>query len=419
MMPFAAMLQPGYDGVGLRALKARLRGCRGGGCRSPALWAHGRGLLKDGVPRIPKEELTMLTPLELYSRLRAFPSVSLAHLPTPLEPLPRVSARVGSIRVEMKRDDQTGLAFGGNKARKLEFIMGDVVARGVDSVVTWAGIQSNWCRQVAAATARMGIRSVLVLLKKPGMPVGEDGNLLLDRILGADVRVVEAGGSRSFLELANVREYLDPVMEGERKAGRVPYLAPVGGSLLEGDMTRPLGALGYVKGFAELLDQARAQGFSPDSVVLATGSAGTQAGLLAGAKLLSPDTRIIGISVAGPAAEVAGYVKTIANATLSVLGEAPSVTEDEVFVLDEYIGEGYGIMNQGVADALSLVAREEGVILDPVYTGKSMAGLLDLAGKGYFRSGERVVYLHTGGTPALFPYRGEILGALRAPGASG
>jgi len=315
----------------------------------------------------------------------------------------------------MKRDDQTGLAFGGNKARKLEFIMGDVTAGGADSIVTWAGIQSNWCRQVAAATARLGLRCVLVLLKKPGMPVGEDGNLLLDRILDADVRVVEAGGSRSFLELENVREFVDPVVEEERRAGRTPYLAPVGGSLLEGNMTGPFGALGYVNGFLELFEQARAQGPLPDAVVLATGSAGTQAGLLVGAKLLSPGTRIIGISVAAPSRDVAAYVKTIAESTLSALGEEPSVAEEEVIVLDEYLGDGYGIMNQSVTDALGLVAREEGILLDPVYTGKSMAGFLDLVARGFFGAKEEVVFLHTGGTPALFPYRGEILGSLWEP----
>lgn len=351
----------------------------------------------------------MLSSVELLARLDALPRQALAHLPTPLEELPRLSARLGSTSVYLKRDDQTGLAFGGNKARKLEFIMGDVAARGADSVVTWAGIQSNWCRQVAAASARMGIRCVLVLLKKPGMPVGEDGNLLLDRVLDADVRIVEAAGEESFLELKNVREYVEPVMEEERSSGRVPYLAPVGGSLLEGDMTRPLGALGYVKGFQELFQQARERGIVPDSVVLATGSAGTQAGLLVGARLLSPSTRIVGISVAAPTADVVRYVTVIANAALSDLGEEPSVTEEDVIVFDEYIGDGYGIMNRSVTDALGLLAREEGVLLDPVYTGKAMAGLMDLERKGFFQAGETVIFMHTGGTPALFPYRDRIL----------
>jgi L-cysteate sulfo-lyase len=336
----------------------------------------------------------MLTPSELASRLETFPRVLLAHLPTPLEALPRLSERFPGASFFLKRDDQTGLAFGGNKARKLEFILGDVKARGADSLVTWAGVQSNWCRQVAAAAARMDIRSVLVLLKKPGMPLGEDGNLLLDRILGAEVRVVEATGSKSFLELENVRNHVGPVVEGERKRGRRPYLAPVGGSLMEGDMTRPLGALGYVLGFMELFEQAREQGLTLGTVVLATGSAGTQAGLLV---------------VAAPSAAITAYVRTIANATLAELGEEISVDEEEVIVTDDYLGEGYGIINQAVVNAVGFLAREEGVLLDPVYTGKAMAGTMDLAAKGFFPSGEQVVFLHTGGTPALFPYRGDIL----------
>ncbi len=354
----------------------------------------------------------MISPSELRNRLRAFPRLPLAHLPTPLEEMARLSNRLGSLNLYVKRDDQTGLAFGGNKARKLEFIMGDVAEKEVDTLVTWAGVQSNWCRQVAAAAARLGIRSSLVLLKKPGMPIGEDGNLLLDRILGAEIHVVEAEGEKSFLELENVRGYVDPVVSAEEKKGRQAYLAPVGGSLLEGDMVRPLGALGYVNGFLELFEQAGEMGFSPDSLVLATGSAGTQAGLLVGAKLLSPRTRVIGISVAAPSEVVGGYVKSIANATLVELGEPPSVGDQDVMVLDEYIGDGYGIMNQGVTDALSLAARDEGLLLDPVYTGKSMAGLLDLTGRGFFQEGEEVVFLHTGGTPALFPYRTDILDTL-------
>ena len=359
-----------------------------------------------------KGTLEMLTPEELDKRLNRFERVPLSHLPTPLDALPRLSHRVGWASIHLKRDDQTGLAFGGNKARKLEFIMGDVMGREVDSVVTWAGIQSNWCRQVAAATARAGIRSVLVLLKKPGMPVGEDGNLLLDRILDADVRVVEAPGEKGFLELEHVEEYIRPVVEEEVAAGRTPYLAPVGGSLLEGDMQRPLGALGYVRGFLEIFEQAKAKGFVPDAVVLATGSAGTQAGLLVGAKLISPETRVVGVSVAGAAPDVAGYVKRIAEATLSELGAVPEVLEEEVVVFDDYIGDGYGVMNQAVADGIRLMAREEGILLDPVYTGKALTGLLDLGGKGYFGEGQNLIFLHTGGTPALFPYREEILSRL-------
>ncbi len=355
----------------------------------------------------------MIKMAELRERLDSFPREWLAHLPTPLERLEFLSRRLGTISLHMKRDDQTGLAFGGNKARKLEFIMADVRERGFDSVVTWAGVQSNWCRQVAAAAARMGMPATLVLLKKPGMPVGEDGNLLLDRVFGAEVRIVEAEGERGFLELENVLEWVEPVVEEKRSQGRTPYLAPVGGSLQEGDLERPLGALGYVLGFAELLEQAREAGIQPDTVVLATGSAGTQAGLLAGAMLLSPETRIVGISVAASADAVKGYVTSIAERTLEELGEGKRVDPKGVIVLDEFLGEGYGILNEDVTSALELVAREEGILLDPVYTGKSMAGMLDLVERGFFDRGEEVVFLHTGGTPALFPYRDGLLSALR------
>lgn len=365
------------------------------------------------VPSVStKEPNTMLSNAEILARLDAIPRVPLSHLPTPFEPMKGLSARLNGVSVFIKRDDQTGLAFGGKKARKLEHIMADVLASGADSVLTWAGVQSNWCRQVAAACAREGLRAVLVLLKKPGMPLGEEGNLLLDRIFNADITVVEAPEGKSFLELENVFSLLEPTLERVKGTGGRPYLAPVGGSLLEGDMTRPLGALGYVRAFAELLEQAQEADHMPDTVLLATGSAGTQAGLLAGAKLLSPGTRVVGISVAGSAAAVSGYVQTVADATLQELGSGERVTEDDVLVLDNYLGEGYGVLNDRVSEAVGIVAREDGVLLDPVYTGKSMAGLLDLNSRGFFRDGERVVFLHTGGTPALFPYGEGLLSRL-------
>ena len=349
---------------------------------------------------------------ELHARLQGFPRVALAHLPTPLEEMARFSRLLAPLSLYTKRDDQTGLALGGNKARKLEFIMADVTAQGADTVVTWAGVQSNWCRQVAAAAARMGLRAVLVLLKKPGATIAEDGNLLLDRFFGAHVRIVEAPGDKGFLELEHVKGVVGPVVDEERGAGRKVYLAPVGGSLMEGSMLRPLGSLGYVDAFRELLEQTRSRGFTPGAVVLASGSAGTQAGLLAGAKLLSPETRIVGISVAGAAPVISRYVRSITEALLEDLGQAPSVSDDEVVVLDDYLGEGYGVLSQSITDAIGLMARQEGILLDPVYSGKAMAGLLDLARKGYFPEDEPVVFLHTGGTPALFPYRAGLLGHL-------
>ncbi len=350
----------------------------------------------------------MITVDELRRRLAGFPRARLAHLPTPLEEMRRLSKRLGDPTLYMKRDDQTGLAFGGNKTRKLEFMMADAVAKGADCVVTWAGVQSNWCRQLAAAAASMGLRAVLVLLKRPGLPAAEDGNLLIDRVFDADIRVVEASGAKGFLRYEHVREFVDPVLEEEAAAGRTAYLAPIGASLLEGSMDRPLGALGYVDAFAELLEQTQALGFTPGSLVLATGSAGTQAGLLAGARLLSPGTRIIGISVTGPSEVISGYVKSITEELLSVLGEPQDVSGGDVIVFDDYLDPGYGILTPQIADTVRRVAREEGVLLDPVYTGKAMMGLLDLAARGYFDDRE-IVFLHSGGTPALFPYRAGLL----------
>jgi len=354
----------------------------------------------------------MLSIETLKERLDAFDRVVLTHLPTPLEALPALSRRMSGVSVLVKRDDQTGLAFGGNKARKLDLILADALRQRADSVVTWAGVQSNWCRQTAAGAARLGLRCVLVLLKKPGFPVGWDGNLLLDRILGADVRVVEAEAGRSFLELAPVADLVEPVVEEERSAGRTPYLAPIGGSLTEGSMSAPLGALAYVRAFLELYEQAAERGVALGSVVHATGSASTQAGLLVGAKLISPHTRIVGISVAADRKTVSAYVRAIAGQTLEALGVGEAVAAEEVIVLDEYLAAGYGVLDGEVRNAISLLAREEGLLLDPVYTGKAMAGMLDLAGRGYFREGESVVFVHTGGTPALFPYREGLLSGL-------
>lgn len=349
---------------------------------------------------------------EVMARVDRIPRIPLSHLPTPLEPLPGLTAALSGPFIWVKRDDQTGLAFGGNKARKLEHLLADVEARGADSVVTWAGVQSNWCRQVAAATARMGMRAVLVLLKKAGTSQAVDGNLLLDHLFDAEVRIVEAPEGKSFLELENVREFLTPVLDEEREAGRTPYLAPVGGSLMEGDLNRPLGALGYVRGFAEILEQATARGFKPQAVVLATGSAGTQAGLLVGAKLLCPSTRIIGVSVAGDANTVSRYVKEIGEALLQELGVREEITSDEITVLDDYLARGYGVLVPEVVEAVGSLARRDGLLLDPVYTGKSMWALRDLVEKGVFQQGEDVVFLHTGGTPALFPYREGLVGPL-------
>ncbi|MFC1627958.1 D-cysteine desulfhydrase family protein [Gemmatimonadota bacterium] len=345
----------------------------------------------------------------LEEKTGSFARVPLAHLPTPIERLKRLSAGFAGIDLLIKRDDATGLAFGGNKARKLEFILADALAKNADTIITWAGVQSNWCRQTAAAAARLGLRSIVVLFRKPGVTTEPDGNLLLDRIFNARVEIVEATAETNMMELSGVADIIGALEEEEQSAGRVPYVASIGGSRVEGSMTEPLGALGYVEAFAEIFEQTALMGRVPDAVVHATGSGSTQAGLLVGAKILSPATKIIGISVSEEEETMSRYVREISEATLDLLGADQRLEEGDVIILPEYLQEGYGVMTREVAEAIDLVATTEGILLDPVYTGKAMSGLIDLLGKGTFPSGSTVLFLHSGGTPALFPYRQDII----------
>jgi len=345
-------------------------------------------------------------------RLSKFHRVELSHLPTPLEKLENLSEQLERFDILMKRDDTTGLALGGNKARKLDYIVADVLSHGADTLVTWGGVQSNWCRQVAAAAARIGVKAVLVLFKGPTSPAGDDGNLLLDRLFDADVRIVETGPISNMMELSSVGQYIEPVVEEYEKAGDVPYLMPIGGSLVEGSMSLPWGAIAYVNAFAELLDQAETEGVRIDSIVLATGSGSTQAGLLVGAKLLSPATRVVGITVYASAQKMSQYVRSIGERALKQLDQTIDIDEEDIIVFEEYLREGYGVFNDDVGAAIRRLAETEGVLLDPVYTGKAMAGMLDLVLRDYFQDGENIVFLHTGGTPALFPYRSEIAQSL-------
>jgi D-cysteine desulfhydrase family pyridoxal phosphate-dependent enzyme len=343
-------------------------------------------------------------------QLESCPRVRLASLPTPLEPLARLSREVG-VNLLVKRDDLTGLAFGGNKTRKLEYVMADVAASGADTLLTWAGVQSNWCRQAAAAANRCGIRPVLLLFQRPSLPAAYDGNLLLDVLLNAEVHVIEIGGGIDFMELESIRPYVEAEVERQRAKGRRPYVAPIGGSLIEGDMKAPLGAIAYVQAFIELIEQADAQQVKVDHVVIATGSGSTQAGLVAAAHLLGRAVKVTGISVSEDHATMTRFVETIANATLREFGSSQAIPGEAVRVITDYLGKGYGILDDATVAALRLVARTEGLLLDPVYTGKAMAAVIDLAAHGYFATDETVVFIHTGGTPALFPYRAGLMGS--------
>jgi len=340
----------------------------------------------------------------LSSKFRRQP---IAFLPTPLERLKALGAEIGHANLLIKRDDQTGLATGGNKTRKLEFIIADALQKKADTIVTSAGVQSNWCRQTAAAARMVGMKPVLVLSKRDESPVTYDGNLLLDILFEAEVRIIEPRADRAAVT-AGIADEL-------RKNGRNPYLVSVGGSMPGDSMQQPLGAIGYVQAFIELHEQAARIGTGLDAVVLATGSGGTQAGLEVGARAVSPKTRIVGISVSGGRQSAQKLVAEISNATAAALDLKFRFSPEEIVVFDEYVGEGYGKLHQSAADAIRLAAVREGILLDPVYTGKAMAGLVDLVRKGYFRKNETIAFMHTGGAPGIFGYRLDLLKFFGAP----
>jgi D-cysteine desulfhydrase family pyridoxal phosphate-dependent enzyme len=327
----------------------------------------------------------------------ALPRVRLAHLPTPLEELPRLSRALGGPRLLVKRDDQTGLATGGNKTRKLEFSVGEALRQGADTLVTLGAVQSNHARQTAAAAARCGLACVLVLRGHP--PAAATGNLLLDRLLGA--RVVFSG-DRAREEVAG------EVVAGLRAEGRRPFLVPVGAS-------DEIGAPGFVAAMEELAAQLSERSLRIDRVVVASSSFGTQAGMCAGARLLGLPFVVAGIAIDAPAAQVREGVAELASRTLRRLGRAGAVAPGEVVADDRYLGGGYAVLGEAEIEAIRLAARTEGLLLDPVYTGRAMAGLVDQVRRGELGREETVLFWHTGGSAALHAY-GERLLAPLPPG---
>ncbi len=348
---------------------------------------------------------------DVLDRVDRFPHVDIVHRPTPLRKLGRLSARLGGPEIYIKRDDLTGLAFGGNKSRKLEFIVGDMLEKKADVVITWAGLQSNWCMQTAAAARTFGIKPILMLFKAADQAATADGNVLLDVILDADIRILQAEKGR-IVKPAQAMEVLDEAAREVRAQGLKPYLVPVGGSLVRGDMDKPLGAISYVSAFAELLEQMSGAGIEPNYVVHATGSGGTQAGLAVGARAMTSGCRVLGISVSDPKGPFSDDVLEIARAADEALGLGLQILPDDITVFDEYLGEGYGVVDRAVAETIRLVFQTEGIVLDPVYTAKAMIGLQDLIKTGFFDPTDKVVFLHTGGTPALFPNREKLFDLL-------
>jgi D-cysteine desulfhydrase family pyridoxal phosphate-dependent enzyme len=300
----------------------------------------------------------------------------------------------------MKRDDATGLAFGGNKTRKVEFILADALRQGADSVITWGGLQSNWCRQTVAASRMLGVRPILILSKNESSPPVHDGNLLLDRLMGAEIHFLEPGEDR--------QARAEVLAESERSAGNRPYVVAVGGSRTGGSMQKPIGALSYTEAFLEMVREAEAQKCRMTHIIHASGSGGTQAGLCVGARALAPHVKVVGISIGGAKAASQKNIAQISNDLAAALRLDIRFTAEEIIVFDDYVGGGYGILDRKTKEAIKVVAREQGILLDPVYTGKAMVGMMDLVKQGYFKPDDEVVFLHTGGTPALFPYRDEL-----------
>jgi D-cysteine desulfhydrase/L-cysteate sulfo-lyase len=349
---------------------------------------------------------------EIKEKIEEFPRVSLIHPPTPFQRMTNLESELGGIELYFKRDDLTGLAFGGNKSRKLEFIIPDVQAKGADVIITWASVQSNWCLQTAAAARKFGITPVLILFKTYELPDEYDGNLLLDYILNADIKIREAEYGR-VVDQTDVDEVLKQVVLEVKEWGHTPYVAPIGGSLVGGSMDKPLGAIGYVNAFVEMIEQTDKLGFHPDYVVHATGSGGTQAGLVFGAKAVSPKTKVLGVSVSEDKESFSKDVLEIAKDTEKAFELDLSISADDIIVFDEYLEDGYGVVTKSVSDILRLVSLREGVFLDPVYTGKAMVALFDLVEKGSIPKGAKVVFFHTGGTAALFPNKSKITSFLK------
>jgi D-cysteine desulfhydrase family pyridoxal phosphate-dependent enzyme len=326
-------------------------------------------------------------------QLGRLPRLKLGALPTPLEEAPSLSAYLGGPRIMFKRDDITGLAFGGNKVRKVEYLMGEAVDRGCDIVITVGAVQSNHARVCAAAARRLGLDSILVLRGEE--PVQRQGNLLLDGIFGADIRIVNTDDE--FVLMGVVED----VARDLRRQGRNPYVIPLGGSTA-------LGAAALVNAGLELLDQLNNRGIRADAIVHASMSGGTQAGLYTSMKVTQTGIRVMGVSV-GPSRDVVtGRVLGLAEDLSDLLGLDWRPHPDDIVVTDEYVGERYGSPSPGCLDAIRLAARTEGILLDPVYTGKAMAGLIDMVRRGQFAPEQTVIFWHTGGQPALFAHAGWL-----------
>jgi L-cysteate sulfo-lyase len=326
--------------------------------------------------------------------LARFPRHRLFPAPTPLEKLGNLSRHLGGPEIWIKRDDCTVVASGGNKVRKLEFLAGEALAQGADTLVTQGAVQSNHVRQTVAVAARLGMRCVVLLEHRveTNDPIYlTSGNVLLDRLMGAEIEYRPGGTDMNAAVEAKGAEL--------RAAGSRPYVIPGGGS-------NRVGALGYVACAQELMAQVDEMGLKIDRLVHATGSAGTQAGLVVGLEGCNAGVPVLGIGVRLPRPQQEANVHRLANEVAEYVGLRGGIAREAVVANCDYVGPGYGQPTEGMREAVSLLARLEGILLDPVYSGKGMAGLIDLIRSGKFDAGERVVFLHTGGSVGLFGYQG-------------
>ena len=325
--------------------------------------------------------------------LSRFPRLHFAHLPTPLEPMERISSALGGPNLWIKRDDCTGLSSGGNKTRKLEFLMADAVERKADTIITQGATQSNHARQTTAIAAKLGMECHVLLEDRTGyedQAYVYNGNVLLDQLHGATIsrRPADTDMNAAMEELA----------QNLRDDGKTPYIIPGGGS-------NEIGALGYVNAAIELTTQANDRSLRIDHLVHATGSSGTQAGLVLGMEGMNTGIPVYGVGVRAPKQKQEEMIYNLAQRTAEYMGLSPDVVARERVVANsDYVGDGYGLPTDAMVEAVKMMAQYEGILLDPVYSGKGFSGLIDLIRKGHFKKGENVVFLHTGGSISLFGY---------------
>ena len=324
--------------------------------------------------------------------LARFPRVRLGHMNTPLEPLMRLTEALDGPEIWIKRDDCTGLSTGGNKTRKLEFLMAEAISKGADVVLTQGATQSNHARQTAAAAAKLGLKCHILLEDRTGMndvSYRENGNVLLNNLHGATMEHRQSG--------LDMNAEMELVAEEFRATGETAYTIPGGGS-------NAVGALGYANCAQEILSQSTEMGLKIDQIIHATGSAGTQAGLIVGLKALSAQIPLLGVGVRAPKEKQEENVFKLACETAIKIGCEGVVKRADVLANCDYVGPGYGIPADSTLEAIDIFARLEGVLLDPVYSGKGAAGLIDMIRKGHYKKGDRVVFIHTGGAIALTGY---------------